>query len=148
MKMLNDSNALNKYEIIQPPSFTTIDGQMTGTFISYSRHRFGDAELETVEQFWLTYVGSLDYYLMSFIAPIQSFSNSDNAMIRNHLVNSIKLLDATDMAKLNFHSFSGVGTSLLCIHLTMQSFGPVTMYICTSHNSLYDIPLVHSQAIT
>ena len=102
MKMLNDSNALNKYEIIQPPSFTTIDGQMTGTFISYSRHRFGDAELETVEQFWLTYVGSLDYYLMSFITPIQSFSNSDNAMIRNHLVNSIKLLDATDMAKSEF----------------------------------------------
>ena len=102
MKMLNDSNALNKYEIIQSPSFTTIDGQMTGTFISYSRHRFGDAELETVEQFWLTYVGSLDYYLMSFIAPIQSFSNSDNAMIRNHLVNSIKLLDATDMAKSEF----------------------------------------------
>ena len=102
MKMLNDSNALNKYEIIQPPSFTTIDGQMTGTFISYSRHRFGDAELETVEQFWLTYVGSLDYYLMSFIAPIQSFSNSDNAMIRNHLVNSIKLLDTTDMAKSEF----------------------------------------------
>jgi hypothetical protein len=99
MKMLNDSNALNKYEIIQPASFTTIDGQMTGTFISYSRHRFGDAELETFEQFWLTYVGPVDYYLMSFIAPIKSFSNSDNAMIRNHLVNSIKLLDATDMAK-------------------------------------------------
>jgi hypothetical protein len=102
MKMLNDSNALNEYEIIQPPSFTTIDGQMTETFISDSRHRFGDAELETVEQFWLTYVGSLDYYLMSFIAPIQSFSNSDNAMIRNHLVNSIKLLDATDMANFEF----------------------------------------------
>lgn len=99
MKMLNDSNALNIYEIIQPPSFTTIDGQMAGTFISYSRHRFGDAELETVEQFWLTYVGSLDYYLMSFIAPIQSFNSSDNAMIRNHLVNSIKLLNVTDMAK-------------------------------------------------
>jgi hypothetical protein len=98
MKMLNDSNAPNKYEIIQPPSFTTIDGQMAGTFISYSRHRFGDAELETVAQFWLTYVGSVDYYLMSFIGPIQSFSNSDNAIVRNHLVNSIKLLDATDMA--------------------------------------------------
>ncbi len=99
MKMLNDSNAPNKYEIIQPPSFTTIDGQMAGTFISYSRHRFGDSELETVEQFWLTYVGSVDYYLMSFISPIQSFSNSDNTIIRNHLVNSIKLLDANDMAK-------------------------------------------------
>lgn len=93
MKMLNDSNAPNKYEIIQPPSFTTIDGQMTGTFISYSRHRFGDAELETVEQFWLTYVGSVDYYLMAFIAPIQSFSNPDNVIIRNQLINSIKLLD-------------------------------------------------------
>jgi hypothetical protein len=102
MKMLNDSNALNKFEIIQPPSFTTIDGQMTGTFISYSRHRFGYAELEAVEQFWLTYVGSVDYYLMSFIAPFQSFSNSDTAMIRNHLVNSIKFLDATDMAKSEF----------------------------------------------
>jgi hypothetical protein len=102
MKILNDSNALNKYEIIQPPSFTTIDGQMAGTFISYSRHRFGDAELETVEQFWLTYVRSVDYYLMSFIAPIQSFSNSDNVMIRNQLVNSIKVLDATDMAKSEF----------------------------------------------
>jgi len=98
MKMLNDSNALNEYEIIQPPSFTTIDGQIAGTFISYARHRFGDTELETFEQFWLTYVGSVDYYLMSFIAPIQSFSNSDNAMVRNHLVNSIELLDATDMA--------------------------------------------------
>jgi hypothetical protein len=102
IKMLNDSNALNKFEIIQPPSFTTIDGQMTGTFISSSRHRFGDAELEAVEQFWLTYVGSVDYYLMSFIAPIQSFSNPDNVMIRNQLINSIKLLDATDMAKSEF----------------------------------------------
>ena len=102
MKMLNDSNALNVYEIIQPPSFTTIDGQMAGTFISYARHRFGDTELETVEQFWLTYMGSVDYYLMSFIAPIQSFNNSDNAMVRNHLVNSIKLLDATDMVKFEF----------------------------------------------
>lgn len=102
MKMLNESNSLNKYEIIQPPSFTTIDGQMAVTFISYSRHRFGDAELETVEQFWLTYVGSVDYYLMSFISPIQSFSNSDNTMIRNQLVNSIKLLDAIDMVKSEF----------------------------------------------
>ena len=93
MKMLNDSNAPNKYEIIQPPSFTTIDGQMAGTFISYSRHRFGDAELKTVEQFWLTYVGSVDYYLMAFIAPIQSFSNPDNVISRNQLINSIKLLD-------------------------------------------------------
>jgi hypothetical protein len=75
---------------------------MAGTFISYSRHRFGDAELETVEQFWLTHAGSVDYYLMSFIAPIQSFSNSDNVMIRNQLVNSIKVLDATDMAKSAF----------------------------------------------
>lgn len=102
MKILNESNAPNKYEIIQPPSFTTIDGQMAGTFISYSRHRFGDAELETVEQFWLTYVGSVDYYLMAFIAPIQSFSNPDNVIIRNQLVNSIKVLDATDMAKSEF----------------------------------------------
>jgi hypothetical protein len=93
MKMLNDSNAPNKYEIIQPPSFTTIDGQMAGTFISYSRHRFGDAELKTVEQFWLTYVGSVNYYLMAFIAPIQSFSNPDNVISRNQLINSIKLLD-------------------------------------------------------
>jgi len=102
MKMLNESNSPNKYEIIQPPSFTTIDGQMAGTFISYSRHRFGDTELETVEQFWLTYVGSVDYYLMAFIAPIQSFSNPDNVMIRNHLVKSVKILDVTDMAKSEF----------------------------------------------
>jgi hypothetical protein len=39
---------------------------------------------------------------MSFIAPIQSFSNPDNVMIRNQLINSIKLLDATDMAKSEF----------------------------------------------
>lgn len=102
MKMLNESNAPNKYEIIQPLSFTTTDGQMAGTFISYSRHRFGDAELETVEQFWLTYVGSVDYYLMAFIAPIQSFSNPENVIIRNQLINSIKILDVTDMANSEF----------------------------------------------
>ena len=75
---------------------------MAGTFISYSRHRFGDTELETVEQFWLTYVGSVDYYLMAFIAPIQSFSNPDNVMIWNHLVKSVKILDVTDMVKSEF----------------------------------------------
>jgi len=75
---------------------------MAGTFISNSRHRFGDTELETVEQFWLTYVGSVDYYLMAFIAPIQSFSNPDNVMIRNLLVKSVKILDVTDMAKSEF----------------------------------------------
>jgi len=102
MKMLNESNAPNAYEIIQPPSFTTIDGQMAGTFISYSRHRFGDAELETVEQFWLTYVGSVDYYLVAFIAPIQSFTNPDNVMIRSQFINSIRILDADDMINSEF----------------------------------------------
>lgn len=102
MKMLNESNAPNAYEIIQPPSFTTIDGQMAGTFISYSRHRFGDAELETVEQFWLTYVGSVDYYLVAFIAPIQLFTNPDNVMIRSQFINSIRILDADDMINSEF----------------------------------------------
>lgn len=102
MKMLNESNAPNGYEIIQPPSFTTIDGQMAGTFISYLRHRFGDAELETVEQFWLTYVGSADYYLMAFMAPIQSFSNPENVMIRSQFINSIKILEAADMTNSEF----------------------------------------------
>ncbi len=102
MKMLNESNAPNGHEIIQSPSFTTIDGQMAETFISNSRHRFGDAELETVEQFWLTYVGSADYYLMAFIAPIQSFSNPENILVRSQFINSIKLLNATDMDKSEF----------------------------------------------
>ncbi|MDQ5869956.1 MAG: hypothetical protein M3530_09565 [Thermoproteota archaeon] len=102
MKMLNESNAPNGYEIVQSPSFTTIDGQMAGTFITYSRLRFGDTELETVEQFWLTYVGSVDYYLISFTTPIQSFSNPANEMIRSQFINSIRILDAEDMINSEF----------------------------------------------
>ncbi len=75
---------------------------MAETFISNSRQRFGDDELETVEQFWLTNVGSADYYLMAFIAPIQSFSNPENILVRSQFINSIKLLNATDMDKSEF----------------------------------------------
>ncbi len=103
MKMLNESNAPNGFEIIQPPSFTIIGGQMAETFISNSRHRFGDAELETIEQFWLTYVGSADYYLMAFISPIQSFSNPENVLVRSQFINSINILNATDMDISEFH---------------------------------------------
>ncbi len=101
MKIIDEGNAANKHEIIQPASFTIID-QMAGTFISSSTHRFGDAELETVEQFWLTYVGSVDYYLMAFIAPVQSFSNPDNVMIRSQFINSIKFLDPANMTNSEF----------------------------------------------
>ena len=47
-------------------------------------------------------MGSGDYYLMAFIAPFQIFSDSDNVINRNQLVNSIKVLDVTDMANSEF----------------------------------------------
>ena len=47
-------------------------------------------------------MGSVDYYLMAFIDPIQIFSDPDNVIIRIQLVNSIKVLDVTDMANSEF----------------------------------------------
>jgi len=99
MKMLNESNGPNGYEITQPPSFAIIDGKMAETFTTYSRHGFGNDELDTVEQFWLTYVESPDYYLIGFIAPIQSFNNPESIMVRNQFISSIKILVAADLAK-------------------------------------------------
>ena len=99
MKMLNESNAQNGYEITQPPSFATIDGQMAETFTSYSRHGFGAEKLEIIEQYWLTYGESADYYFVGFIAPIQSFDNPENIMVRNQFISSIKILDAAELAK-------------------------------------------------
>lgn len=99
MKMLNESNAPNGYEITKPPSFTTIDGQTAETFSAHSWYGFGAEKLETIEQFWLTYVGTVDYYLIGFIAPIQSFDTPENMIVRNQFTSSIKILDAAELAQ-------------------------------------------------
>jgi hypothetical protein len=49
--------------------------------------------VEEVQQIWLVYVGTRDYYLIGFKAPSQLFAEIENSQVRDNFIMSLKFLD-------------------------------------------------------
>ena len=96
IKNLNESlmniYKTNAYETIEPPAIITINGQLTATFINSLAYKEDDIVFAFFEQTWLVYVGSKDYYLIGFKAPVSSFNDPENLQVRNQFIKSMKFL--------------------------------------------------------
>ena len=70
--IMNGTYPSKEFIVMESPSFTTINGLKTGTFLYALADRYGDSQLDSTQQVWLTYVGQ-KYYLMGFVTPVYSF---------------------------------------------------------------------------
>jgi hypothetical protein len=85
--------ANKSYETIEPQAISTIDGKIATTFIHSFQERLDDVKIELLQQIWLVYVGTRDYYLIGFKAPSQLFTGRENSRARTNFMKSIKFLD-------------------------------------------------------
>lgn len=85
--------ANKSYRTIEPPAISTIDGKIAATFIHSFVEGLDGVKIEEVQQVWLVYVGSRDYYLIGFKAPSHLFAGVENSEARYNFINSLRFLD-------------------------------------------------------
>ena len=78
---------------IETPSYLTIDGKKTGTFLLALKLK--DSGVEAGQQFWLVLVGDRVYQIFN-MELTRNFDSPENTEIRNHFINSIKFLGDTE----------------------------------------------------
>ena len=82
--IMNGTYPSKEFIVMEPPSFTTINGLKTGTFLYALADRYGDSQLDSTQQIWLTYVGQ-KYYLMTFVTAVHSFYTPQNSEMLGHI---------------------------------------------------------------
>jgi hypothetical protein len=80
-----------EFKSIEKPSFITIDGQKTGTFLFTMEEKYKDVSPKLAVQQWITFVGDIGYSF-TFTALTGSFDNPENMEIRDHFIKSLKFL--------------------------------------------------------
>jgi hypothetical protein len=89
---LMNKYASKSYQTIEPPAISTIDGKIAATFIHTFVESMDGIRVEEVQQIWLVYVGTRDYYLIGFKAPSQLFAGNENSEALDNFIKSIKFL--------------------------------------------------------
>lgn len=84
------------YKIIEPPAISTIDGKIATTFIHSFVESLEGIRVEEVQQIWLVYVGTRDYFLIGFKAPSQLFTGIENSEARDNFIKSMRFLDTNN----------------------------------------------------
>jgi hypothetical protein len=80
-----------EYKTIENPTFTTIDGKQTGTFVFTSKEKYDVDAIAFGDQVWM--VNNLNHgYVISFLANTDSFDSPENIQIRDQFIKSIKFL--------------------------------------------------------
>jgi len=67
------------YQTIEPQVISTIDDEIAATFIHSFVESLDGLNIEEVQQIWLVYVGTRDYYLIGFKAPSQLFTGTEDS---------------------------------------------------------------------
>jgi hypothetical protein len=83
----------NSYRTIEPQAISTIDGKIAATFIHSFVESMDGIRVEEVQQIWLVYVGTIDYYLIGFKAPSQLFTGNENSEALDNFIKSIRFLE-------------------------------------------------------
>ena len=91
---MNGTYPSKEFIVMESPSFTTINGLKTGTFLYALADKYGDSQLDSTQQVWLTYVGQ-KYYLMTFVTPVYSFYTPQNSEMLRQFTKSVKFLGHT-----------------------------------------------------
>ena len=89
--IMNGTYPSKEFIVMEPPSFTTINGLKTGTFLYALADKYGDSQLDSTQQVWLTYVGQ-KYYLMTFVTPVHSFYTPQNSEMLGQFMKSVRFL--------------------------------------------------------
>lgn len=85
--------ANNSYRTIEPSAISTIDGKIAATFMHSFVESLDGVKIDEVQQIWLVYVGSRDYYLIGFKAPSHLFAGVENSQARNDFIKSVRFLE-------------------------------------------------------
>jgi hypothetical protein len=91
--ILMEKYANQSYKIIEPPAISTIDGKIAATFIHSFVESMDGIRVEELQQIWLVYVGTRDYYLIGFKAPSQLFAGNENSEALDNFIKSIRFLE-------------------------------------------------------
>ena len=91
LNIMNGSYPSKEFIVMEPPSFTTINGLKTGTFLYALADRYGESQMDNTQQVWLTYVGQ-KYYLMTFVTPLYSFYTPQNSEMLGQFMKSVRFL--------------------------------------------------------
>jgi hypothetical protein len=76
---------------IEEPSYLTINGYNTGTFLITFKDKYEDFGIKGAQQQWIVFVGNAGY-MITFIAPTSTFDSPENIEFRDHFIKSIKFL--------------------------------------------------------
>src|SRR5262249_42386319 len=94
------SDYSKEYRIIEPPSFTTIDGQRTGTFLYTVKDNYPENSPKLAVQHWITFKDGVGYDIM-YVSTPDTFDNPDEKAIRDNLIKSIKFTGGNNMTNIN-----------------------------------------------
>ena len=78
--------------IIEEPTFLSIDGKQSATFLHTSKDNYDVEALTWGNQMWMVNLQNSGYFI-GFLAPTNVFDSPDNMQIRDHFIKSIKFLE-------------------------------------------------------
>jgi len=79
------------FRTIEPPSFITIDGRNTGTFLVTAKEKYATNPYTIATQVWITFVDNRAY-TFTFLSTPENFDNPTNTEVRDHFIKSVKFL--------------------------------------------------------
>jgi hypothetical protein len=88
----NDSS--NENNVIENPSYLTIDGRKAGTFTYTGKHTFEDLLVKFTTKVWIVLVGD-HYYILGLGTNTDTdiFGSPDYTEIQDRFINSIRFLE-------------------------------------------------------
>jgi hypothetical protein len=85
------------WRTIESPTFLTIDGQRSGTFLLTFEEKYETDPILGASQYWVTMVGNNAYTITFFSTP-ETFDSPENTEIRDRFIKSIKFLGLNNNA--------------------------------------------------
>jgi hypothetical protein len=89
---IKNSAVRQDVNVIEAPSYTTIDNQKTGTYLITMKEKYDDDAIKIASQLWEVFVGNHGY-LISFTSIASTFDSPENIEFRDHFIKSIKFLN-------------------------------------------------------
>jgi hypothetical protein len=98
--MAISANNDREYNVVEQPDITTIDNQQAGTFLFTSKDKYDSNGVRLAIQDWVVKTPNSDY-LISYVSTPDIFDNPSSEEIRDHFINSIRLLNVGNATQSN-----------------------------------------------
>ena len=94
------SDYTKEFRTIESPSFVTIDGHNSGTFLFTAKEKYETSPYTAATQVWITFLDGRGY-VFTFLSSPTNFDSPENTEIRDHLIKSVKFLGVNDQISAN-----------------------------------------------